>query len=150
MAITDPAGHPMTRSRARLLIVEDQRSNRELIADMLTSEGYDVVTAQDGVDALNQLAVPLPDVIISDLKMPRMSGFEFLAVVREKYPDVPLIAISGEFEGNEVPPGVPADAYLEKGAFSFNQLRTKITDLLSAPSRTQPAIGFVAASASEL
>ena len=79
--------------------------------------------------------MPLPDVIISDLKMPRMSGFEFLAVVRRKYPDLPLIAISGEFKGNEVPPGVPADAYLEKGAFSFNQLRTKITELLAAPPR---------------
>ena len=93
------------------------------------------MTAQDGLDALNQLAVPLPDVIISDLRMPRMSGFEFLAVVRRKYPDVPLIAISGEFEGNKVPPGVPADAYLPKGSYTLDQLRTKITDLLSAPPR---------------
>ena len=110
---------------------------------MLVSEGYDVVTAEDGLDALNQLAVPLPDVIISDLKMPRMSGVEFFAVVRRKYPEVPLIAISGEFEGTEVPPGVPADAYLEKGAFTFSQLRATITDLLTAlPSRRSGAIGF--------
>ena len=150
MMITDPVGDPMARSRGRLLIVEDQRSNRELIADILVSEGYEVLTAEDGLDALNQLVEPLPNGIISDLAMPRMSGFEFLKVVRQQFPHIPVLVISGEFEGNELPPGVPADAYLEKGFFSFNQLRTKISELLSAPSRTQPVIGFVAASASEM
>ena len=133
-------------AQRRVLVVDDEAANRELISGILASEGYDVVMAQDGVDALNQLATPLPDVIISDLRMPRMSGFEFLAVVRRKYPDIPLIAISGEFEGNEVPSGVPADAYLAKGTLSFNQLRTKITDLLSASPRKLPAaIGVVTA-----
>ena len=132
MSNDDRVEHRKANSLSRVLVVDDEASNRELIADMLASEGYDVVTAQDGLDALNKLAEPLPDVIISDLKMPRMSGVEFLAVVRRRYPDLPLIAISGEFEGNDVPQGVPADAYLEKGSFSFHQLRTKITDLLSA------------------
>ena len=144
MSNDDRVEHRKANSLSRVLVVDDEASNRELISDMLASEGYDVVTAQDGMDALSQLAVPLPDVIISDLKMPRMSGVEFLAVVRRRYPNLPLIAISGEFEGNEVPPGVPADAYLEKGSYSFNQLRTKIRDLLSAPSRRLPpaAISF--------
>ena len=150
MSTDDRVEPRKTILQGRVLVVDDEATNRELISEMLASEGYDVVTAQDGLDALNQLAVPVPDVIISDLRMPRMSGFEFLEVVRRKYPDVPLIAISGEFEGNEVPPGVPADAYQEKGSFSFHQLRTKISELLSAPSRTPPAIGFVAASASEM
>jgi CheY-like chemotaxis protein len=58
MAITDQVAHPMARSRGRLLVVEDQRSNRELIADILVSEGYEVLTADDGLDALNQLVEP--------------------------------------------------------------------------------------------
>jgi len=136
--------HRKASSQGRVLVVDDEAANRELISDILTSEGYDVVTAQDGVDALNQLAAPLPDVIISDLRMPRMSGFEFLAAVRRKHPDIPLIAISGEFEGNEVPLGVPADAYLAKGTFSFHQLRTIIADLIfSLPKKLgQAASGF--------
>ena len=129
----DRVEHRKGNSQSRVLVVDDEAANRELISDILADEGYDVVTAQDGLDALNQLAVPLPDVIISDLRMPRMSGVEFLAVVRRKYPDVPLIAISGEFEGNKVPPGVPADAYLPKGSYTFEQLRTTITELISAP-----------------
>src|SRR3990172_2940336 len=103
MSNADRVEHRKASSPGRVLVVDDEAVNRELISDILASEGYDVVTAQDGLDALNHLAVPLPDVIISDLRMPRMSGVEFLAVVRRKYPDVPLIAISGEFEGNEVP-----------------------------------------------
>lgn len=122
-------------SQGRVLVVDDEAANRELLSDVLASEGYEVVTAEDGLDALNQLTEPLPDVIISDLRMPRMSGFEFLAVVRRWHPDVPLIAISGEFDGNEVPPGLPADAYLQKGNYTFDQLRLKITDLLSATPR---------------
>ena len=147
MSITGHFGHLMARSQGRLLVVEDQRSNRELLADILVSEGYEVVTAEDGLDALNQLVEPLPDGIISDLAMPRMSGFEFLEVVRQQFPHIPVLVISGEFEGNVLPTGVLADAYLEKGSFSFNQLRTKIEDLLSAPPRKlQPAaIGFVTA-----
>ena len=133
MSNDDRVEHRKANSLSRVLVVDDEASNRELISDMLASEGYDVVTAQDGMDALSQLAVPLPDVIISDLRMPRMSGVDFLAVVRRKYPDVPLIAISGEFEGNKVQPGVPADAYLPKGSYTFEQLRTTITELISAP-----------------
>ena len=141
MSNDDRVEHRKASSQGRVLVVDDEAANRELISEILVSEGYDVVTAQDGLDALNQLAEPLPDVIISDLRMPRMSGFEFLAVVRRKYPDVPLIAISGEFEGNDVPPGVPADAYLPKGSFTFDQLRTTITELISAPpSRPRSAI----------
>lgn len=59
-------------AQRRVMVVDDEAANRELISDILASEGYDVVTAQDGVDALNQLTAPLPDVIISDLRMPRM------------------------------------------------------------------------------
>jgi CheY-like chemotaxis protein len=137
MSNNNQAEHRKAISQGRVLVVDDAAANRELLSEILAAEGYEVATAQDGLDALSQLAEPLPDVIISDLRMPRMSGFEFLAVVRRKYPDVPLIAMSGEFEGNEVPPGVPADAYLAKGILLFNQLRTKVADLLSASPRNR-------------
>lgn len=144
MSTADRVEYPMASSRGRLLIVDDERSIRECISHILEAEGYDVLMAQDGFDALNRLVEPLPDAIISDLNMPRMSGFEFLAVVRQKFPHLPVLAISGEFEGNEVPTGVLADAYLPKGAYTFAQLRAKIRGLVSAPPRRQSsaAIGF--------
>jgi CheY-like chemotaxis protein len=135
MSTVDRVEHLMPSSRGCLLIVDDERSTRELISSILKSEGYEVLTARDGLDALNRLVEPLPNVIISDLNMPRMSGFEFLAVVRQTFPHLPVIAISGEFEGNELPTGVFADAYLPKGGFTFDQLRTTVRELVSAPPR---------------
>jgi CheY-like chemotaxis protein len=123
----------MSRLQPRLLIVDDDPSIREVVSDILASEGYQVQTAQDGLDALDRLLQPLPDVIISDLMMPQMSGFEFLAVVRERFPHVPVIAMSGEFMGNDLPPGAFADAFLPKGGFTTDQLCGKITELMSAP-----------------
>ena len=123
----------MSSLQPRLLIVDDEPVIREVVSDILALEGFEVLTAQDGLDALDRLVQPLPDVIISDLKMPRMSGFEFLAVVRERFPGVPVIAMSGEFLENVVPPGVLADAYLPKGGFTATQLFGKITELMSAP-----------------
>lgn len=86
----------MFKSLAKqLLVVDDEPGVRETLAMLLQVEGYGVSTAQDGFDALVQLQVMVPALIISDLNMPRMSGFEFLSVVRRRFPQVPVIAMSG-------------------------------------------------------
>ncbi len=139
MSTANRVEYPMATSRGRLLIVDDERSHRELLSDIMESEGYDVLTAQDGLDALHRLVEPLPNMIISDLNMPRMSGFEFLAVVRQKFPHLPVLAISGQFDGNALPTGVLADAYLPKGRYTFDQLRATIRELVSAPPRRPPS-----------
>ncbi len=68
-----------------------------------------------------------------------MSGLELLTVVREQFPHVPVIVISGEFANHELPDGVPADAYLPKGGFTVGQLCAKITELTSAALARQQA-----------
>jgi DNA-binding NarL/FixJ family response regulator len=57
-----------------------------------------------------------PDILLSDLNMPGMSGFELLSVVRRRYPAVLVIAMSGAFSGDQVPCGVTADAFFPKGS----------------------------------
>jgi DNA-binding response OmpR family regulator len=71
----------------------------------------------------------LPDLIISDLKMPNMSGFEFLSIARRRFPQIPTIAVSGEFHPPIEPLGVIADAFLSK-PFSLDELEAKIAELL--------------------
>ena len=84
-----------TIQRARILFVDDEPGMREMVAMLLSEEGYEVLTAVDGLDALAQLRSVTPNLILSDLNMPRMSGFEFLSVVRRRFPSIPVIAISG-------------------------------------------------------
>ena len=65
-----------------VLIVDDEPSIRQLIATLLTLEGFDVSTAPDGRAALKQILAIAPDVVISDVRMPLMNGYELLTTLR--------------------------------------------------------------------
>jgi CheY-like chemotaxis protein len=118
--------------RYRILVVDDEPSVREMARLVLESEGYEVLTANDGVAGLNALSKSLPDLIISDLTMPWMSGFEFLAIVRKRFPRIPTIATSGDYITSENPSGVLADAFLQKGQYTVQELFQEIAELLAA------------------
>lgn len=120
------------RPRVRLLVVDDDASIREVSAAVLTEEGYHVLTANDGMHALEVLPQFGPDLVITDLRMPRMTGFELLTVIRERFPRLPVIAVSGDFCGEEMPSGLIADAFVSKGCSYMTSLESKITELLSA------------------
>ena len=116
--------------RYRILVVDDEENLRKMAQAILESQGYEVMCAVDGFHALATLRQPLPDVIISDLRMPNMNGFEFLSVVRARFPQIPIIAISGEFSGLGVPDSVLADAFFAKGQYTLEELFHRIIVLL--------------------
>ena len=99
---------------------------------MLSEEGYEVLTAKDGQEALEILPRFRPDLVITDLRMPRLSGFELLEIIRERFPRLPVIAVSGDFSGQEIPPNITAHAFIPKGGSYFAPLAIKIKELLSA------------------
>jgi CheY-like chemotaxis protein len=122
----------------RVLLVDDEPLIRKLISRYLVAAGYVVRAADDGLDAIGKLRGGLPDLIISDLKMPRMSGFELLDVVRKRFPQIPVIVISGAV-AEEMSPSVAADAYCPKNEFLSEQLLQIISDLKrKPPPRTAP------------
>jgi CheY-like chemotaxis protein len=122
----------------RVLLVDDEPLVRKLISRYLVAAGYVVRVAVDGLDAIGKLRAGPLDLIISDLKMPRMSGVELLNVVRKRFPQIPVIAISA-VAPDEMPEGVAADAYCHKSGFGFEQLMQTISDLTKKPpSRTAP------------
>ena len=123
----------------RILVVDDNELIRRLSQEILSTSGYQVRTAIDGFDGLAAMRKALPDLIISDLKMPSMSGFEFLSVVRRRFPQIPVIAISGEFTALTSPEGLLADAFFQKGDYSPERLFQKIQSLLEqVPIRPYP------------
>jgi len=116
----------------RVLLVDDEPFIRKIISGYLVAAGYVVRVAVDGLDALEKLRAGLPDLIISDLNMPRMSGIEFLAVVHKRFPQMPVIVISADAT-QEMPKGVSADAYYRKNGLGFETLLHTITDLTGKP-----------------
>jgi CheY-like chemotaxis protein len=116
--------------RYRILIVDDEPELRKVGTALLEAQGYEVQGAEDGFEGLAALKQSLPDIIISDLQMPNMNGFEFLSVVRRRFPTIPVIVISGEFTGVSVPESVLADAFFPKGAYRPGELFEKIIDLV--------------------
>jgi CheY-like chemotaxis protein len=118
-------------SRPQVLVVDDDVSVRESLVMLLAAAGYDVNTARHGFDALLQLRRMQPDVIISDLNMPEMSGFEFLSVVRRRFPQIPVVAMSGACQGGKtVPSGVIGDGFYAKGSSQPRELYETVADLI--------------------
>jgi DNA-binding NtrC family response regulator len=98
-----------------ILIADDSVSIREAYCDIFAQFGYNVRSVEEGFSALLEIREEIPDVLLSDLHMPGMSGFELLGVVRHLFPEIVVIAMSGSFCGASVPEGVIADAFYEKG-----------------------------------
>lgn len=81
----------------KILVVDDVASDRELMRAVLTkNRSWEVATAEDGTDALAALADFLPDVVITDLAMPQMDGFELVAALRQRYPYLPVILVTAK------------------------------------------------------
>ncbi len=124
---------------ARILVVDDDEALLVATAAALSRKGYDVRTARDGFEALAVLRSGVPDMLIADLKLPNMSGFELCSIVRKKYPAISVIVFSGEF-APLTPPLILADRFVRKGTQSLPKLKEAVRELLSvSPIRPQPA-----------
>ena len=86
----------MATPKATLLIVEDDTFTRTSMTAYLKAEGYDVLKASSGVEALEVIRGTQPDLVITDLRMPEMGGLELLKILKEDLPQLPVIIISGE------------------------------------------------------
>ncbi|MGH9475403.1 MAG: response regulator [Terriglobales bacterium] len=111
----------------RILLVDDDPELAGLYAELLAARGYDVHVAHGGFEALADLRQSLPDVVMSDLEMRGMSGMELLAVLRQRFPTLPLIAISGG-DGLEMEV-LEADAALRRQSDGEQQIFEAIAHL---------------------
>jgi CheY-like chemotaxis protein len=124
----------MPALKNNLLLVEDDSALRELLTAILSRSGYKVRAAEDGFSALAQTRIQMPDIILSDLYMLGMSGFELLSVVRRRFPVVRVIAMSSAFSGGDIPVGVAADSFYQKATSIATLLK-----ILEGPGRPEDA-----------
>ena len=126
--------------KCRALVVEDDPLVLETTAAIVRGFGFSVRTAEDGFVALQILREVLPDIILCDLRMPGMSGFELLSIVRRRFPHIPTIAISGEYMLATMPLGLLVDHFFQKGGYTPEQLLAKMKELI-ADSPIRPHLG---------
>ncbi|MEZ4427943.1 MAG: sigma-54 dependent transcriptional regulator [Nannocystaceae bacterium] len=100
----------------RVLVVDDESAARSALTEMLRDEGYEVRSAADGFKALGKVEVWVPDVVITDVKMPALGGIELMGKLRERFPDIAVIVMTGfgSVEGAVEAMHLGADDYLSK------------------------------------
>lgn len=130
-----PSVEPGERAEKRsVLVVEDSITARTLLKNILEAAGYDVKTAVDGIDGFTQLRSIEFDIVVSDVDMPRMNGFDFTAKIRgdKKLSDLPVVLVTAleSREDRERGIDVGANAYIVKSSFDQSNLLEVIRRLI--------------------
>ena len=115
----------------RVLVVDDDDDIQALLQMILESEDYEVVTAGDGLLALNELEKSTPDLILLDLMMPRMDGYTFAKELRQRkrQPTIPIIVLSADVNAKQKVEQMGADSYITK-PFDIGSLLDKISHFM--------------------
>lgn len=120
----------------RILLVDDEANFRKTVVDLLKLEGYDVYTAPSGADALSLLKDVSVDIVITDVRMPRMSGVELLRRLRHSHPDVEVIVLTGYGSIDDAVKTIKMGAYnYVMKPVNFEELAKDIRDIVRMRSR---------------
>src|ERR1039458_5191509 len=118
-----------------VLLVDDDSDARKLFSIFLKKAGFKVLHAVDGIDAIVKLRDTIPNVIASDLEMPRMSGTEFVSVVRRRFPHIPIVVVSRAIP-NEIPEEAEPDVWFNKNTMHPSEFVATVQTLARrVPSR---------------
>ena len=122
---------PQNQHKKRILVVEDEPGMLMGLEHNLTFEGYAVSTAADGKQGLEMALADPPDLVLLDVMLPEMSGFEVLKVIRENNPSLPVIMLTAKgLESDKVQGfGLGADDYVTK-PFSIAELTARISAVM--------------------
>ena len=115
----------------KVLFVEDEADLTTIVADTLRDQGYEVITAGNGVDGLQKFRSEGADIVIADVMMPRMDGFTMAKEIRKLSPAVPLLFLTAKSSIDDVEEGfeVGANDYLKK-PFELRELIVRMKSLL--------------------
>jgi len=115
----------------KIMVVEDDAELRNLFKKVLEKNGYEVIIAVDGKDALDKKEIEYTDLIVTDVMMPNMNGFDFIKALRESFCETPVLMITAKDSFDDMRKGfsVGADDYLKKPVV-LNEMLLRISALL--------------------
>ena len=141
----------MMNDRIHMLLVEDEQTLADIIADTLGEKEFDVTVAYNGVEGLRRFDEVHPDVVVTDIMMPGMDGFSFVDALRRRSADVPILFLSARSAVDDVVHGFETGGndYLRK-PFAMSELVVRVRALVgrNRVARQRPAhiIGSVVSS----
>lgn len=124
----------MRTENKRILVVDDDSHIRELVKENLGEEGYRVFTANDGLSAMNMIKNHKPDLIVLDIMMPEMDGWEVCKTIRDSGKKIKIIMLSARSTSRDRMIGIrilKADRYLTK-PFDIEDLLAEVRRLLNS------------------
>ena len=123
---------------AKILIAEDERDIRDLITFTLQFAGHEVVSVQNGAEAVEQALAALPDLILLDVRMPKMTGYQACEALKAQpeTQDIPVIFLSAKGQDTEIRQGLEAGAadYILK-PFAPDELTAQVQQILEGKGR---------------
>ena len=119
------------RFRRRILLVDSNEAILLGCSDALLAQGYEVIQARHGFEARQILRGAHPDLLVTELNLPHMSGFELLSVVRKRFPMIAVIATSGEYTAITVPHEAICDVFVPQSGNFLAELIEEARALIS-------------------
>jgi DNA-binding response OmpR family regulator len=124
--------------RLRILVIDDEAGVRAFVCELLESLGYEADGAEDGATGLALLSRRRYDLIITDLRMPNMSGWDVVEAVRQSVPTMPFIVISGFLTDDDVKRAAPAGVWLLHKPFQLADMKRAIRQTISRQGNARP------------
>ncbi|KPJ69875.1 hypothetical protein AMJ44_02100 [candidate division WOR-1 bacterium DG_54_3] len=127
----------MAEKTKKILVVDDEPDVASLLTLMLKSQGYNVIAAGDGQEALEKARAEVPDLIVLDIMLPKLDGYKVARMLKfdEKFSHIPIIMLTAKIQEKDRKTGLEmgADAYVTK-PFDTMQLLEKVKEVLSEKS----------------
>ena len=118
----------MMNDRVKLLLIDDEQLVRDELGGILRDEGYDVITGSDGLEGLALFRSEHPDMVITDIRMPKLDGLSVAMTIKDEAPEVPITVVTGH--GTE--------------SMAIEALRAGVTDFIKKPVRLEDLSGALA------
>ncbi len=119
-------------NKKKILVIEDEATLQKALNDVLAQEGYDVLNALDGMSGLDLALKENPDLILLDIILPKMDGFEVLKRLKEKESKIPIIILTNLSDISDIQKALDlgATTYLVKADFHLDDVLKKVKETL--------------------
>jgi len=119
-------------NKKKILVVEDEATLQKALNDVLAQEGYEVLSALDGVSGLDLAKKENPDLILLDIILPKMDGFDVLRGLKEEKSKIPVIVLTNLSDINDIQKALDlgATTYLVKADFHLEDVLKKVKEVL--------------------